>query len=204
MKNSLSIVAEALTRRASVESVFGQPIVVRGRTFLPVARIQYGLGGGETAEGPGAGGGLEATPLGLIELGEDGPRFFSLGFSAVSEPATESAPGIFALEGGGWLLSHEGRCALFNPPAPGAWLQQLTGSVELVIGGPVSIFPQAHCLASPPKLWSGELGGEPLYVLKGARGVVFRGVLLLASGQTADSLELPQHYLVHTTLGGSA
>ncbi|MBN9416126.1 hypothetical protein ABS71_18250 [bacterium SCN 62-11] len=203
MKDSLSIVAEALTRRASVDSVFGQPIVVGGRTYLPVARIQYGLGGGETSEGPGAGGGLEVTPLGLVELGENGPSFFSLGIPAPSKPLTESGPGIFALHDGGWLLVHEGRCALVNPPAPGAWLQQVEGPVDLVIGEPSLVFPQARCLTAPSQLWSGELAGEPLFVLAGASGVVFRGVLLLAPGQAAGALGIPEGYRVHTTLGAS-
>lgn len=204
MQKSLNIVAEALTRRASVESVFGQPIVVNGRTFVPVARIQFGLGGGETPDGPGAGGGLEATPLGLIELGQSGPSFFSLGLSPGPSAPTPSAPGIFALEAGGWLFVHEGRFAVFCPPAPGAWLQLVTGPVDLLIGASSGVFPQAQVLIEPSEFWSGALAGEPLFVLAGARAVVFRGVLVLGPGQSAQGLEMPEDYWVHTTLGGLA
>ena len=196
MNGSLKIVAEALAGRASVESVFGPPIVVGKRTYVPVARIQYGLGGGAQ---DGAGGGLEATPLGLLELTEEGASFMPLG-GGQGPPGEAKAPGIVSLGSGGWLLSHQGRFALFNPPAPGAWLQHVAGPVVLTVGLPSPLFPQAHQLVAPEGLWQGDLTGEPLYVLSGARGVVFRGVLLLAAGETAERLDLPNNYRVHTTL----
>ena len=194
MNESLKIVAEALAGKATVESVYGQPIVVGKLTYVPVARIQYGMGGGAH---DGAGGGLEATPLGVLELSEDGARFLPLGETKTS--VEQKAPGIYSLGSEGWLLSHEGRFALVNPPAPGPWLQQVTGPVELVIGPPGPLFPQARQLTAPRGLWQGKLAGEPLYVLAGARGVVFRGVLL-SQGDPPARLGLPKHYRVHTTL----
>jgi len=194
MNESLKIVAEALAGKATVESVFGQPIVVGKRTYVPVARIQYGMGGGAQ---DGAGGGLEATPLGVLELSEEGARFLPLG--ETQTPVEEMAPGIYSLGSGGWLLGHEGRFALVNPPAPGPWLQKVTGPVDLIIGPPGPLFPQARQLTAPTELWLGSLAGEPLYVLAGARGVVFRGVLL-TQGEPPDRLGLPKHYRVHTTL----
>lgn len=198
MSDSLKIVAEALTRRASVESVFGQPISVGSRTFVPVARIQYGLGGGQDVQG--AGGGMEATPLGLIELSEEGARYLPLGLPVVGQAPAESGPGIYALEGGGWLLVHQGRCALFEPPAPGVWLQHLTGPVDLLIGSPVSFFPQAQQVGGAEDLWRGHLGGEPLFVLPHAAGVVFRGVLIWASRGAVENLPLPSDYVIRAVL----
>ena len=46
MKELLDSVGSTLSHRATVESVFGAPIVVGARTFVPVARIQFGFGGG--------------------------------------------------------------------------------------------------------------------------------------------------------------
>lgn len=199
MSDSLRIVAEALTRRASVESVFGQPISVGDRTFVPVARIQYGLGGGQDSQG--AGGGLEATPLGLIELSEEGARYLPLGLPEAGQVPTESAPGIYALEDG-WLLVHQGRFAVFGSPAPGAWLQHVAGPVDLVIGPSFAFFPQAQQVVGSEELWSGQLGGEPLFVLARAAGVVFRGALLWGSQGAVDNLPLPADYVVHTVLHG--
>ena len=115
MNDPLKTIAEALVGRASVESVFGQPIVVGSKTYVPVARIQYGMGGGVNQ---GAGGGLEATPLGVLELTEQGARFLPI--AQDTKELEESAPGIVPLGSGSWLLFHENRFALVHPPQPGA------------------------------------------------------------------------------------
>ncbi|MBX3172397.1 MAG: hypothetical protein KF760_33645 [Candidatus Eremiobacteraeota bacterium] len=195
MSKLIQTIGQTLASRATAESVFGAPIVVGPRTYVPVARIQFGYGGGEHE---GAGGGLEATPLGLLELTEEGATFLPL-----SEPSgwLETAPGIFTLAPHSWLLRHEGRVALVNPPPPGAWLSHLNGPVDLIIGHrETPLFPEARRLSSGPALWQGQLGGEPLFVLPGDEGVIFRGVWLLFEGGSAGSLHLPGDYRVHSQL----
>jgi hypothetical protein len=53
---------------ASVRNVYGDPVNVGGRTVIPIARVSYGFGVGESEEdrseraGSGTGGGLSARP----------------------------------------------------------------------------------------------------------------------------------------------
>ncbi|WP_227379847.1 GerW family sporulation protein [Haladaptatus halobius] len=82
---SIRSVIEQMDRRASVESVYGEPIEVGDKTIVPVAKIGYGFGGGygssdedEGGSGGGGGGGISATPLGALELTEDNTRFVRL------------------------------------------------------------------------------------------------------------------------------
>ena len=70
-----------LQEKANVNACFGEPVTVEGRTIIPVARVGYGLGLG-VGQGPaaqgeegvaekmpaGGGGGLAASPLGVIEI----------------------------------------------------------------------------------------------------------------------------------------
>jgi uncharacterized spore protein YtfJ len=71
---------ESLGGTASAKAVFGEPIEKDGVTIVPVARVRYG-GGGGGGRGPGRkkkgdadqvgfghGGGLQAAPVGYIEL----------------------------------------------------------------------------------------------------------------------------------------
>lgn len=74
--------------RATVSTVFGEPIRVGERTIIPVAQVSYmvgfGLGrgtgpapGNVTAPGGGGGGGgtrVQAKPLALCEVSPDGVR----------------------------------------------------------------------------------------------------------------------------------
>lgn len=78
---------ESLERSASVKNVFGEPIEIRGRTLVPVARVAYGFGAGrgrvkeqdgepaDTAQDGGGGGGVSAKPLGVLEITDEGTRF---------------------------------------------------------------------------------------------------------------------------------
>ena len=65
---------------ATVKRVFGDPMEVAGKTFIPVAAVKAGFGGGfgegkseddESGEAAGGGGGMCARPLGLVEITED-------------------------------------------------------------------------------------------------------------------------------------
>ena len=67
---------------ATASAVFGDPVEKGGVTIVPVARVRYGVGGGfgrgpgkkkrdeEAADqvGYGQGGGVQATPVGYIEI----------------------------------------------------------------------------------------------------------------------------------------
>ena len=87
-------ITERLQTTASVESVYGEPIVADGKTIIPVARVRYGFGGsigegsddngsssddGQTGgSGGGAGGGgVEVTPIGIIEVTPGDTRYIS-------------------------------------------------------------------------------------------------------------------------------
>ncbi|MBS1718290.1 MAG: sporulation protein [Armatimonadetes bacterium] len=80
--------AEELGKHASPRSVFAAPIERDGLTVIPVARMRYGFGGGmgrgkdnSTPIGEGGGGGIEAAPVGYIEIRE-GKAFFRPIFDA--------------------------------------------------------------------------------------------------------------------------
>ncbi|MFZ0704385.1 MAG: spore germination protein GerW family protein [Candidatus Korobacteraceae bacterium] len=85
----LQSMAERLATSASVKQVFGEPVERGGRTVIPVARVQYRLGGGygggeqeggavnrPLAAGGGGGGGMvKAKPAGALEITDAGVRF---------------------------------------------------------------------------------------------------------------------------------
>jgi uncharacterized spore protein YtfJ len=78
---------ERLKADADVRRAFGEPIVTRSKTLIPVARISYGFGGADHREGAdpprgvGGGGGVIAQPVGVIEISEHGTRYIPI-FSA--------------------------------------------------------------------------------------------------------------------------
>jgi uncharacterized spore protein YtfJ len=69
----------------SVRNVYGDPVVVGGRTVIPIAGVRYGFGAGggvnegEKAKsergGSGGGAGMSARPAGALEITEAGTRF---------------------------------------------------------------------------------------------------------------------------------
>ena len=88
-KEILTTLADRFSTTGKVQSVFGEPIEAHGRTIIPVARVQYGLGAGGGGEnksgsedavgGSGGGGGVNVTPVGVLEITETGTnviRFF--------------------------------------------------------------------------------------------------------------------------------
>ena len=98
--------AERVGGKASVRSVFGDPIERDGFTIIPVAKVRWGFGGGAggpiavgpgrnagspfsdavpsgadgagAATGSGGGGGVTADPVGYLEIGPDGATFISI------------------------------------------------------------------------------------------------------------------------------
>lgn len=92
VQNLLDALAD-LRDKADVNSVFGEPTTIEGRTVIPVARVTYGFGIGvgrgtvpaaadaeeaaqDAAEkegsGAGGGGGVMAHPLAIIEVTPEG------------------------------------------------------------------------------------------------------------------------------------
>lgn len=83
-KEVIDSAVEHLHVRASVKTVYGDPVAVDGKTIIPVAKVAYGFGGGigtkKTPVGPegkppvadesgeGAGGGVSAKPVGVVEI----------------------------------------------------------------------------------------------------------------------------------------
>lgn len=70
--------AEKLGLAAKAETVFAQPVQQNGVTVVPVAKVRWGIGGGDSGkreEGAGGGGGIVAAPAGYIEVTESGSRF---------------------------------------------------------------------------------------------------------------------------------
>ncbi len=85
----LQSIAERFATTATVKQVFGEAIQANGRTIVPVARVEYrlggGWGGGEQQEnssspprkggGGGGGGQVTAYPVGALEVSDAGVRF---------------------------------------------------------------------------------------------------------------------------------
>ncbi len=86
MSPKLETMFEPLTRSASVSAVYGEAIAANDKTIIPVARIAYGFGGGrgrqhhegDSPNGEGAGGGVYAVPIGVVEVTDTGTRFIAL------------------------------------------------------------------------------------------------------------------------------
>ncbi|HXQ29110.1 MAG TPA: spore germination protein GerW family protein [Gemmatimonadales bacterium] len=95
-KELIESAAEHLRTSASVKTVYGDPVIVDGRTIIPVARVAYGFGGGtgtkrgsalpegaerkaNQEEGEGAGGGMSAKPVGVVEIGPEETKFVAFG-----------------------------------------------------------------------------------------------------------------------------
>lgn len=92
-KGLIDSAVEHLRTSASVKTVYGEPVRVDGKTFIPVAKVAYGFGGGsakpepEGSASPGAGkppaegvgGGVAAKPIGVVEIGGGETKFVSFG-----------------------------------------------------------------------------------------------------------------------------
>ena len=82
-------IIDRLQSTASVKTVFGEPMELKGRTIIPVAKVAYGFGAGsgtgkktesESGEGgAGAGGGIAVRPAGVLEITQEETRFIPIG-----------------------------------------------------------------------------------------------------------------------------
>lgn len=92
-KDLLQTLTERLTNGATVQKVYGEPIVAGHKTIIPVARIMLGFGGGfgegssgrrpeaadhNKGESGGAGGGLMVQPQGVIEVTPEKTQYIPL------------------------------------------------------------------------------------------------------------------------------
>lgn len=96
-KGLIDAAVEHLRTSASVKTVYGDPVRVDGKTFIPVAKVAYGFGGGtarhqksdtttttkqpvpDTTPVTGAGGGVAAKPVGVVEIGAGETKFVAFG-----------------------------------------------------------------------------------------------------------------------------
>ena len=81
-ENGLTRLAERLGANAAASAVFGAPVERDGVTVIPVARVRWGFGGGggggrkdKAQDGWGGGGGVQAVPLGFIEVKDGGAQY---------------------------------------------------------------------------------------------------------------------------------
>ena len=72
MSDFVQRLGDSIQVHANAKQVYGEPVERDGTTIIPVARVQWGFGGGGIGHGPaergGGGGGARATPTGFIEL----------------------------------------------------------------------------------------------------------------------------------------
>ncbi|MBU0494128.1 MAG: sporulation protein [Chloroflexi bacterium] len=85
---------------AKTKTIVGEPIVVAGKTIIPVSKVTLGFGGGygedpqeKSGGGAGAAGGVSVSPVALIVIDEAGVSVSSLsrgfGFDKIVELVPE-------------------------------------------------------------------------------------------------------------------
>lgn len=94
-KELIDSAVEHLRASAGVKTVYGDPVVIDGKTIIPVAKVAYGFGGGTGTKkasqtkdangspvantGEGAGGGVAAKPVGVVEISGQETKFVGFG-----------------------------------------------------------------------------------------------------------------------------
>ena len=72
MSDLLERIAHLINTHADAKQVYGEPVERDGTTIIPVAKVQWGFGGGSMGQGlherGGGGGGVRATPVGFIRI----------------------------------------------------------------------------------------------------------------------------------------
>lgn len=114
-KDLIDSAVEHLKASASVKTVYGEPLVVEGKTVIPVAKVAYGFGGGVGKEarekgeatGEGAGGGVSAKPVGVVEIDHGQTTFIPIAPNRKLAVAALVGSGIGL--GLGYFLAHRGR-----------------------------------------------------------------------------------------------
>ncbi|WP_329619131.1 spore germination protein GerW family protein [Streptomyces sp. NBC_01255] len=107
----LERLADKLGGRAPGTIVFGEPIVSQDVTVIPVARIGFGFGGNagqEAGEDSLVGAGVEAKPLGFIEI-KDGRTTYKPIRDPWVNVLVPLTGGLLAGAAGAAILSHLAR-----------------------------------------------------------------------------------------------
>ena len=80
----LERIGHSVGDRAQVSTIFGEPVERASLTVIPVAKVRFGFGGGggggsgsgdEEGSGGGGGGGGMVSPVGYIEVRDEGAEF---------------------------------------------------------------------------------------------------------------------------------
>jgi len=75
--------AERMGAAAKASNIFGAPVERDGVTVIPVAKAQWGFGGGEGKKddegGSGGGGGVMVKPVGFIQLANGQAEYRTIG-----------------------------------------------------------------------------------------------------------------------------
>lgn len=94
----LERLAEIVQVHANAKQVYGEPVERNGVTVIPVARVQWGFGGGGLGRGPiergGGGGGVRAYPIGFIEF-----KGGKADFRPIDDPRSELKLALAAVGG---------------------------------------------------------------------------------------------------------
>lgn len=111
-KELIDSAVEHLKASASVKTVYGDPVMVDGKTVIPVAKVAYGFGGGkgkgpaDKGEGEGMGGGVAAKPVGVVEIDKGVTTFVPIAPNKKAMLAAVIASGIGL--GLGYFFGHRG------------------------------------------------------------------------------------------------
>lgn len=106
----IGTMAEKLGAVARAATVFGEPVEREGVTVIPVAKARWGFGGGggvrrdkgdggKQEDGAGGGGGVQVTPVGFIEIKNDGANFRPIRSVSFSWVALGTVVSLFLLRG---------------------------------------------------------------------------------------------------------
>ena len=104
----IGTIAEKLGAVAKAATVFGEPVERDGITVIPVAKARWGFGGGagqrkdeggvgKQEDGAGGGGGVQVTPVGFIEIKNQGANFRPIRTVSLSWIVMGSILGLFLL-----------------------------------------------------------------------------------------------------------
>jgi uncharacterized spore protein YtfJ len=78
----IGTMAERLGAVARAATIFAEPVERDGITVIPVAKAQWGFGGGvgrrKDEDGAGGGGGVQVKPVGFIEIKNGAAEFRSI------------------------------------------------------------------------------------------------------------------------------
>jgi uncharacterized spore protein YtfJ len=112
-KEMIDSAMEHLQTMASVKTAYGDPVVMDGKTIIPVARVALGFGGGHKkiesagddatgADNVGGPGGVIAKPIGVVEINGQETKFIP--FAQTKKLAIMALIGSGIGFGLGWLL----------------------------------------------------------------------------------------------------